>query len=372
MKHKLGAACYELLYAKGDVGAWLGRARLAGATSCRFFAEADWMVSKTDVVGPFVHTAAGFDGARWEPRYWDRVDEVYRLMKTVGIRPHVVLFDYCSWKMKGPTWRALVPWLNLAGAPEVDHLSGAVLSQQRRYVRRHVAAAAAAGVTPEFEICNEYYWPGHTDAQGLAWHKAIADELMAQGASKADLITSAKWDLDMDILTSLARQVGTYSFHGAGARDGEIPWQAVRLMKRAAAVELSSDGVFKGQGAADNEGSRGNSAAEMVHIAREMKANGITRYDFKDRGISDKTTESNLTQCGVISNVDLADLAPLRAMAQELGAEIPVPPAPGPPKPTPPIPPTPPSPTPSAAHKLNPWLIAAVVAAVAILALIFL
>lgn len=340
---KLSAAAYELLYAKGDIDAWLQKAHYAGANSCRFFAEASWMVSKNDVVAPFLYSGGRFDLSQWEPRYWTRLGYTLNRMKTHSIRPHIVLFDYCSWKMR-PPWVRFVPWFNSIQDPTNKHLVGILLDYQKKYVRRIVALCVKSGIDAEYEICNEYYWRGYTNKQGFAWHKAIVETLMAEGVPRKNIITSVKWDLDMDILTALAKQVGVYAFHGAGARDGEILWRAVEQMKKAAAVELSSDGVFKGQGAADNEGHCGNNESEMRKIARLMKAHGITRYDFKDRGISDKSTESSLTQCGVISNVDLADLAPLTAMAEELGVEIPIPPVEPPDPPEPPEPPQPPEP----------------------------
>lgn len=334
-KYKLSAGAYELLWASGDLDAFLKKAHYAGATHCRFFAEAAWHILKNDIVAPFKMRGGKFDLSVWDERYWDKLKYVLYLMKKWSIRPHIVLFDFCSWKMKLP-WRKFVPWFNSAQDPTNAHLTGTLLAYEKRYLRRIVEECAALGLDAEYEICNEYYWPGWTLKQGQSWHKAIADTLIGEGVPKKNIITSVNWKLDMDILTSFAAQVGTYAFHGAGGRDGEILWRAVEAMKKYGSPELSSDGVFEGQGAADNEGHRGNSPAEMVKIARLMKKHGITRYDFKDRGISDKTTESTLTECGVISNVDLADLAPLTAMAKELGLSIPTPPKPKPePKPEP-------------------------------------
>jgi len=325
-KYILSAGCYELLYAKGDVDAWLAKAKAAGANSCRFFAEASWIISKNAVMGPFKYNGSKFDLSKWDNAYWKRFVYVIGRMKKHGIRPHIVLFDRCSWKMR-QAWIKYCTWFNAVqlkpdAQGKYDHLGqnkgNKTLAHQKKFVRKIVEKCKKYGVDAEYEICNEYYWPGYTTAQGAAWHKAISDQLIAVGVKRENLITSIKWDLDMDILGPLAKQVGWYQFHGAGGRDGEIIWRAVEAMKKYAKVGLSSDGVFGGDGWADNEGHQGNSVAEMKKIARLMKQRGITRYDFKDRGISDITTESSLTECGVISNVDLAHLEPLAAMYKEL------------------------------------------------------
>jgi hypothetical protein len=273
-------------------------------------------------MGPFLYKVGQFDLSKWNLDYWQRFVYLIKLMKKHGIRPHIVLFDFCSWKMKKP-WLNYCTWFNAKQIPhnsagQVDHLAGASLAHQKKYVRKIVEKCKKYGVDAEYEINNEYWWPGYRPDQGIKWHKAIVDQLLAVGVKKSSLITSVKWNLDMDILGPMLDQVGWYQLHGAGGRDGEIVWKAVEAIRKHTQVGLSSDGVFKGQGAADNEGSHGNSPAEMVKIAKLMKLHKIYRYDFKDRGISDKTTESPLTACGVISNVDLADLSPLAAMTKEL------------------------------------------------------
>ena len=367
MAYKLSAGCYELLYADGSVDEFLEKAHYAGATHCRFFAEADWHILKTDILTPFKYEGQKFDLSIWNERWWNRLKDVLGLMKKWGIKPHIVLFDYCSWKMKKEPWKGYVPWLNSLQDPTNAHLTGVLLSYEKRFARRVVAECVSLGIDADYEICNEFYWPGWTFEQALSWHGEIAKCLTDEGVPKSRILTSDNWKQDMDILTKLAAQVGTYCFHGAGARNGEIPWKAVESMKKYGPPELSSDGVFEGQGAADNEGHKGNSADEMRHLAKLMKAHGIVRYDFKDRGISDETTESNLTECGVISNVDLADLEPLKAMADELDAPIPEPPTP-PEPPEPPVPPDPPEPP-----DPNKWVIIGAIIAVvlALLCIIF-
>jgi hypothetical protein len=321
-KYILSAGCYELLYAKGDVDAWLAKARAAGANSCRFFAEASWIIPKNAVMAPYAWDGKQYIMNKWDAAYWQRFVSLIKLMKKHGIRPHIVLFDFCSWKMR-PPWLKYCTWFNAKHIPhnsagQVDHLGPASLKYQLRYVSKIVEKCKKYGVDADYEINNEYWWIGYRPDQGIKWHGAIVDHLLSLGVKKSSLITSVKWNLDMDILGPMLKQVGWYQLHGAGGRDGEIVWKAVEAIRKYTQVGLSSDGVFKGQGAADNEGSRGNSAAEMIKIAKLMKLHKIYRYDFKDRGISDKTTESPLTACGVISNVDLAHLEPLAAMYKEL------------------------------------------------------
>ena len=137
---------------------------------------------------------------------------------------------------------------------------------------------------------------------------------------RSKIITSVKWNIPLATHIALAKQVGVYAFHGAGARDGDIIWKAVETLrdKSKAEIELSGDGYYKGKGWPDIKGHRGNDEAEMRHIAREIKAHGVSRYDFKDRGMSGPGTESKLTECGVVSYVDLTHLSPLKAMAREL------------------------------------------------------
>jgi hypothetical protein len=313
---KLSAGCYELLYASGNISAWVKKVKEAGGTHVRFFAEAAWHVDRNDVVGPYAYADGKFDLSKKEKRYWSRLRILLRLFKKNAITPHIVLFDHCSWKLKG-FGKNFVPWLNNkqgTGGP----LAPRSLAYEKGYVKKMVDTVALIGTTADFEVCNEFYWQGYDDDEGLKWHKEIVDTLIALGVLKSNIITSIKWDLPIATHIAFGKQVGVYAFHGAGARPGEIAWKAVEIMKKYAKVELSSDGVYEGQGWPDIKGKRGNDEAEMKSIAKKMKAHGIDRYDFKDRGISGPGTESTLTDCGVVSDVDLAHIGPLEAMAKEL------------------------------------------------------
>jgi hypothetical protein len=327
----VGCSCYNLLYATGDREAWLKKIYSLGATKARFFLEASWAILKDAISAPYVYRGGTFHLDEKNAAWWSELERVLRWMKAIGIRAHIVAFDYCSRKRNTAELR-LNPFFNNTVVPQnaaaPGFLDARLMPYYKGFLADLVALCKGVGVDFEIEPENEYYWLGYNykeaDAarpSGYAWHKTLCEYLVSLGVPKSQILTSIKWDLDMDVLMEMAKDAGVYVFHGAGGRQGEIIWNAVAKMKAAADVELSGDGVFEDNGPADNEGHRGASEDEMRYIAKHMLIHGVKRYEYFDRGMSDKTTESSRTTCGVITNVDLFHPGPLTAIVAALGGK---------------------------------------------------
>jgi hypothetical protein len=132
----------------------------------------------------------------WNAEYFDLLGKICAEMKSLGMKLHASLTDFCTWKLPGSyayygRTKGFNQWWHFRmayGGGRLDDGTGGVIGSNLRpfwakWVQKIIPFLQETGVEFDVETCNEYA-PWQIDfpaQQSIDWHNWFVDEVIAAG-----------------------------------------------------------------------------------------------------------------------------------------------------------------------------------------------